>query len=214
MELIQESPELAAYLAENEAIDHAHPTVRRLADELWSKTGDAYAYARAAYELVRDAVPHSADSGDLRVTWRASDVLAQRTGICHAKAHAAAALLRAAGIPAALCYQRLTLADGPEEGYALHGLIAVHLDGAWHRQDVRGNKPGVDAQFSLAGERLAWVPRAEFSEVDYPVLYAEPVGVVLDALKSAPDRPTLWASLPDELPELPGGMPDEHPDVL
>ncbi|MDI3390692.1 transglutaminase domain-containing protein [Streptomyces sp. B-S-A8] len=199
MELIQENPQLAAYLAEGEAVDHGHPSIRREVERLGVEAPDAYIYARAAYEFVRDAVPHSQDSGDLRVTWRASDVLALRTGICHAKAHLAAALLRAAGIPTALCYQRLTLGDGPAEGCAVHGLIAVWLDGAWRHQDVRGNKPGVDARFSLGGERLAWIPRKEFSELDYPVLYGEPCAAVLDALKAAPDRPTLWKSLPDAL---------------
>ena len=67
---------------------------------------DSYDYARAAFEFVRDAIPHSADTGDPRVTWRASDVIAQRTGICYAKAHALAALLRAEDIPTALCYQK------------------------------------------------------------------------------------------------------------
>ena len=54
------------------------------------------------------------DAGDLRVTWRASDVLEQRTGICYAKAHALAALLRAEDIPTALCYQRLAHDDGAD----------------------------------------------------------------------------------------------------
>ncbi len=62
------------------------------------------------------------DSGDLRVTLARSDVLALGTGICYAKCHALAALLRAEDIPTALCYQRLT--DG-EGGHAVHGLVAV-----------------------------------------------------------------------------------------
>lgn len=40
----------------------------------------------------------------------------------------------------------------------LHGLVAVRFHGAWHRQDPRGNKPGVEARFSLTGERLASSP--------------------------------------------------------
>jgi hypothetical protein len=38
-------------------------------------------------------------------------VLAQRTGIRHAEAHALVVLLRAEGMPAGLCYQRLTDED-------------------------------------------------------------------------------------------------------
>ncbi|MGV9278373.1 transglutaminase domain-containing protein [Streptomyces griseosporeus] len=198
MQLIQEHPELSAYLAADEAIDHHHPRVRETAARLARDAEDSYSYARLAFEYVRDTIPHSADSGDLRVTWRASDVLEQRTGICYAKAHALAALLRAEDIPTALCYQRLAHDDG--SGHALHGLVAVRFHGAWHRQDARGNKPGVDARFSLDGERLAWIPDPESGERDYPVLYARPHPAVLSVLKAAPDRPYLWKTLPTELP--------------
>ncbi|MGW0532391.1 transglutaminase domain-containing protein [Streptomyces sp. NPDC003032] len=197
MQLIQENPDLSAYLAADEAIDHHHPLVRETAARLAEKATDSYVYAQAAYEFVRDAIPHSADSGDTRVTWRASDVLEQGTGICHAKAHALAALLRAEDIPTALCYQRLTHDAGT--GHCVHGLVAVRFHGAWHRQDCRGNKPGVDARFSLAGERLAFAPDGKCSEVDYPVLYSAPHPVVLSVLKNATDRPHLWENLPDAL---------------
>lgn len=196
MELIQQTPDLSAYLAADEVIDHHHPLVRETAARLAAQVADSYAYAQAAYEFVRDAIPHSDDSGDLRVTWRASDVLEWCTGVCYAKAHALTALLRAEDIPAALCYQRLRLDGG---GHAVHGLVAVRFHGAWHRQDPRGNKPGVDARFSLQGERLAWIPEEKFNEVDYPVLYAEPHPVVVNVLKAAPDRPSLWKTLPTAL---------------
>ncbi|MFJ9819682.1 transglutaminase domain-containing protein [Streptomyces sp. NPDC101151] len=197
MELIQNNADLSAYLAADDVIDHHHPVVREAAARLADGVVDSYAYARTAYEFVRDAIPHSADADDPRVTWRASDVLERRTGICHAKAHALAALLRAEDIPAALCYQRLMHDDG--SGHAVHGLVAVRFHGAWHRQDPRGNKPGLDAQFSLDGERLAWTPDPASNEMDYPVLYAEPHPAVLGALKAAPDRPHLWKTLPGTL---------------
>ncbi|MXM64340.1 transglutaminase [Streptomyces sp. HUCO-GS316] len=190
MELIQETADLSAYLAADEVIDHHHPLVRETAARLARDAKDSYAYARLAFEFVRDAIPHSQDSGDLRVTWRASDVLEQGTGICYAKAHALAALLRAEDIPTALCYQKFDV---------VHGLVAVRFNGAWHRQDPRGNKPGVDAQFSLDGERLAFIPDPKSSEMDYPVLYAEPHPAAVGALKAAPDRPHLWKTLPTAL---------------
>ncbi|MGW3097620.1 transglutaminase-like domain-containing protein [Streptomyces sp. NPDC001102] len=190
MELIQDTPDLSAYLAADEVIDHHHPLVRQTAARLARDAEDSYAYARLAFEFVRDTIPHSQDSGDPRVTWRASDVLEQGTGICYAKSHALAALLRAEDIPTALCYQKFDV---------VHGLVAVRFHGAWHRQDPRGNKPGVDAQFSLDGERLAFVPDPKSNEVDYPVLYAEPHPAVLDALKAAPDRAYLWKTLPTAL---------------
>ncbi|MCX4759859.1 transglutaminase family protein [Streptomyces sp. NBC_01275] len=197
MELIQENPDLSAYLCADDAIDHHHPLVRQTAARLAQDAQDSYAYARLAFEFVRDAIPHSQDSGDLRVTWRASDVLEQGTGVCYAKAHALTALLRAEDIPTALCYQRFAHDGG--EGHALHGLVAVRFNGAWHRQDPRGNKPGVDARFSLDGEQLAFVPEAEAGERDYPGLYAVPHPAVLNALQAAVDRPHLWQTLPAAL---------------
>ncbi|NNN29089.1 transglutaminase [Streptomyces sp. S3(2020)] len=190
MELIQNTTDLSAYLAADEAIDHHHPRVRDTAAHLAAQAEDSYGYARLAFEFVRDTIPHSQDSGDPRVTWRASDVLEQGTGICYAKAHALAALLRAEDIPTALCYQRFDV---------VHGLVAVRFNGAWHRQDPRGNKPGVDAQFSLDGERLAFVCDPESNQMDYPVLYAEPHPTVLSVLRAAPDRPYLWKTLPPAL---------------
>ncbi|WP_329298266.1 transglutaminase [Streptomyces sp. NBC_00659] len=187
MELIQRTSDLSAYLAADEVVDHGHPLVRETAARLARGSVDSYAYARSAFAFVRDTIPHSADSGDPRVTWRASDVLERRTGICHAKAHALAALLRAEDIPTAFCYQKFEV---------LHGLVAVRLDGAWHRQDPRGNKPGVDARFSLHGERLAFTPDPDNGELDYPELYAAPHPAVVGAMKAAPGREALLRTLP------------------
>lgn len=125
MELTQQSPDIGAYLAVDEAIDHEHPRVVEAATRLAHGADTAYAYARAAFEFVRDTIPHSADSGDPRVTWRASEVLAARTGICHAKSIALVALLRARSIPAGLCYQRLADDDGTNP--MVHGLVALRL---------------------------------------------------------------------------------------
>lgn len=192
MEPIPETSDLSAYLAADEVIDHGHPLVRETAAELRAQAPALHDYAKAAFEFVRDAIPHSQDSGDLRVTWRASDVIRQRTGICYAKAHALAALLRAEGIPTGLCYQFLG---------EVHGLVAVRLPGhdGWARQDPRGNKPGVDARFSLGEERLAFVPDAAQGEFDFPTLYAATPAPVLECLQRATDRPHLWRLLPTGL---------------
>ncbi|MBW5483809.1 transglutaminase-like domain-containing protein [Streptomyces bambusae] len=215
MELIQEHADLSAYLVADDVVDHDHPTVRETAAALRAAAGaGAHAYAEAAFEFVRDTVPHSADSGDLRVSWRASDVLATRNGICYAKSHALAALLRAEGIPTAFCYQRLvdehecgdSCSGGagacPGGPAAVHGLVAVLLPGrdAWARLDPRGNKPGVDARFSLDEERLAFPVRPELGEVDYPVLHADPHPPTVRALRNSADRLALWANLPTALP--------------
>jgi transglutaminase-like putative cysteine protease len=105
------------------------------------------------------------------VSISASDTLAHGTGLCFAKAHLLAAVLRSQGIPTGFCYQRLT-DDGVT--FMLHGLVAVFLDGNRHRQDARGNKPGIDAQFSLGEERLAWPVRPALGERDYHRIFAAP----------------------------------------
>jgi len=202
MELIAETTDPNRYLDADEAIDHRHPLVRRTAARLRVGAPGPYAYAERAFVHVRDTVTHSADAGDQRVTWRASDVLEHRTGMCYAKAHALTALLRAEGIPAGLCYQRLTEDDGSDP--VLHGLIALWLPGRtrWSRVDPRGNKAGVDARFELDRERLAWPVRPELGERDYPTVYAAPAVPVLAALRAAASRAELVlpARLPDPVP--------------
>jgi len=199
MEPIPVTTDPAAYLAADEAVDHEHPRIRQTAERLLNAAATPYDYAEAAFVFVRDTIPHSADAGDPRVTWRASDVLAERTGICHAKSHALAALLRAGGIPAGFCYQRLTDDDGT--GPVLHGLNAILLPGRtrWARIDARGNIPGVvDARFSPDEERLAWPVRPALGEAESPLVHAAPAPEVLAALRAAPDRAHL--TLPCELP--------------
>ncbi|HEY8482236.1 MAG TPA: transglutaminase family protein [Spirillospora sp.] len=157
------------YLAASEVIDIEHPVVQLVASEL--RTGDDVAYAKAAFEHVRDEVAHSLDSGDSRVPWRASDVLDQRTGLCYAKSHAYVALLRAGGIQAGLCYQ--------DRSGVLHGLTAALIDDRWVLLDPRGNRPGIDVRFSASENRLAYP-----DDPVRPTVHAEPPPAVLEALTS------------------------------
>ncbi|MER5928664.1 transglutaminase domain-containing protein [Streptomyces sp. NPDC002054] len=105
-----------------------------------------------AFEFVRDTVPHSADSGDLRVSWRGSEVLATRNGICHAKAHALAALLRAKpGVDARFALDREQLAfpvrpelgeiDYPELYAAPHPAVLRALRESADRPQLWRNLP-------------------------------------------------------------------------
>ena len=174
----------ANYLAGDEVVDLFHPSIKALASSLRAEHGDDVSFARAAFEYARDGVRHSWDVQDPRVTLSASETLRAGVGLCFAKAHLLAALLRSEGIPTALCYQRLS-DDG--SSYYVHGLVAIHLQGSWHRQDPRGNKPGVDAQFSLTTEQLAWAVATELGEHDYPQLLVNPHPDVVRALRGATD---------------------------
>lgn len=184
------------YLDANAVIDSDHALIKAHATSLRKDHPGDHDYARAAFEWVRDHVDHSYDVCDPRVTVTASDVLVERVGLCYAKAHLLTALLRAQGIPAGLCYQRLSSA-GVESGYVIHGVVAVYLNSSWHRLDPRGNKPGVDAQFSLSDEQLAWSVDPARGEIDYPIVYESPVSSVLTALWSTDDVLSVaWAGLP------------------
>ncbi len=197
MNLVFDAPAYA-YLGDDAAIDHEHPLIQSLASDLLHTGGGSdEGFAQAAFEYVRDQVRHSMDARDREVTWRASDVLSRRTGLCYAKSHAYVALLRAAGIPAGLCYQRLALF---EASYALHGLTAVCLDGTWTRQDPRGNRPGLTTEFSPVGEWLAYQARPEAGEIDYPTVHASPHPAVLSVLQKWDDCQALCdGHLPSEL---------------
>jgi transglutaminase-like putative cysteine protease len=176
--------EPAAYLGAGDVVQSGRPEIVRLAAELKGSAPDDIAFAKAAYEWVRDQVTHSVDAQDSRVTVTATEVLAARTGLCYAKSHLLAAILRAQGIPAGLCYQRL--ADGTGS-HVLHGLVAVHLHGRWHRLDPRGNNATVDAQFTLDRERLAYVADPAAGEVDYLNVLVAPAPAVLAALRGSDD---------------------------
>jgi transglutaminase-like putative cysteine protease len=131
------------------------------------------------------------------VTCTASEVLHAGTGYCYAKSHLLAALLRANGVPAGLCYQRLSL-DGRGAPYSLHGLNAVFLpEAGWYRLDARGNRPGVDAQFVPPVERLAF-PATLQGEADLPEIWPDPLPVVVSALR----RYSTYDALRDHLPDL------------
>jgi len=69
----------------------------------------------------------------------------------------------------------------------------------WIRLDSRGNKEGVNAQFSLEKEILAFPIRNELGEVDIKMIYSDPnVNVVL-ALEKSKTLEELEKNLPTEL---------------
>jgi transglutaminase-like putative cysteine protease len=184
------------YLRATDVIDWQSPGVLEQARVLGARQTDEAETARACFEWVRDHIRHSGDSHAPVTTCRASQVLRHRTGWCFAKSHLLAALLRANGIPAGLCYQRLRRDD--DDGFTLHGLNAVHLpELGWYRIDPRGNKPGVDAQFYPPDERLAW-PIEHAGEADFPHIWSDPAGAVVECLQNHDG----WAAVASNLPDV------------
>lgn len=188
-----------AYLRPCAIIDFNHPAIQAKAAALRLVHAETLDLIRASFEFVRDEIRHSWDAQSGPVTLKASEVLLAGFGYCYAKSHLLAALLRANGIPAGLCYQRLSIGDGGAP-YCLHGLNAVLLpEHGWYRLDARGNKPGVDARFTPPLERLAF-PVKEAHAYDFPQLFASPRPEVVTALSTAPDIFWLYQHLPDTTP--------------
>ncbi len=195
-----QSSHLDDYLQRTNVIDSDDERIVALADRFRTKNESNTDLIRSTYEFVRDEIKHSADAGGLIVTCRASDVLKAGEGICFAKSHLFAALLRRNGIPAGFCYQLLRL-DSDDSPLFLHGLNAVYLKDVdrWMRLDVRGNKSGIDARFSIDTERLAFAVRTEKGERDISTIFADPDPNVIAALTEAKSFDELWNNLPYEL---------------
>ena len=186
------------YLSANEAVDSDHPAIITLAKELSHGLNSDEAVAKKCFEYVRDEINHSGDITSDQATYRASEVLEHKTGWCYAKSHLLAALLRANNIPAGLCYQRLSQGESGAP-YCLHGLNAVYLkEYGWYRVDPRGNREGVDAQFTPPVEKLAFAIQDE-NEGDFERIYVEPLEEVSKALQCNADYKAMTQSFPDRI---------------
>lgn len=193
-----ESKNLDDYLVSDTIVDWTTPDVQQKALDLTRSLSDEITRARCLYEWVRDTIPHSNDAGIDTVTCTASEVLQHGTGICFAKSHLLAALLRAVGIPAGFCYQVLRLNPPIGNELVLHGFNGIYLAslGKWIRVDARGNSGGIDAQFSIDKEQLAFSMEPSAGEFIYDTIFAAPADCVVDRLKKYKSRRELWLDLP------------------
>ncbi len=202
METTLYTNDIGCYLQCSDIIDFDNESVAQLADKLYSESDGETDFVRRAYEYVRDRISHSADIGADEVTCTASQVLKAGHGICFAKSHLLAAILRSRGIPAGFCYQKLVLdddADVPELIY--HGLNGVYLreHDKWIRLDARGNKEGVNARFGISTEQLAFPIRPDKGEEDGFTVYPAPDKEIIKVLTSNISRAQLWSELPMQL---------------
>ncbi|PZD72547.1 hypothetical protein C1752_03382 [Acaryochloris thomasi RCC1774] len=205
------------YLQASPVIDWKHPAVLERAQQIEfaqqsavtasqsgqnvvSESGQTERLAKLCFEWVRDQIAHSVDAQMNPVTCCASDVLKHRTGYCFAKSHLLAALLRANNIPAGFCYQRLSLNDQGTP-YCLHGFNAVYLEAfGWYRLDPRGNREGINAQFTPPQEQLAYATTLA-GEVDFDGILAEPLPMVIKALENHQEWDQALQNLPDLAPD-------------
>lgn len=202
MNLIPEKHSYDDYLIESDVIDYSHPLIKEKVSELISSQMSESDIVRVLFNYVRDSIAHSWDIQSKRVTCKASEVLTYEEGICYAKSNLFAAMLRSLDIPTGFCYQRLTLFDTPDKGYCIHALNGVFMKdlNRWIRLDVRGNKPGIQSEFSLDEEQLAFRINEEYSEIDYPIIYAAPNAKTIHTLETSKNALNMYKNhLPDFL---------------
>ncbi|WP_321420654.1 transglutaminase-like domain-containing protein [uncultured Methanomethylovorans sp.] len=188
-----ESTNIQDYIKRTDVIDYDNELILSKCHELENGTIDEIDLIKKIYEFVRDEISHSGDIGAQEVTYKASEVLGSGHGICCAKSHLLAALLRSFSIPTGFCYQNLC-SDNDADRKVLHGLNAVYLKdfGIWIRLDARGNKEGVDAQFSTHEEKIAWPINKELGEEDNELIYTDPNSTVIEVMRRSKDRDELW----------------------
>ncbi len=201
MKLQIESASLKDYLKELPPVIEFHtPLIQKKIQYIKAHASSDRERAKMAFEVARDEVAHSFDTQEEQITINAEDVLEHKGGICFAKSHLLASLLRGMDIPAGFCYQKVLRKGTVESGYALHGLNAVYLpETGWFRVDPRGNKPGIDSQFSTEKEKLAYPIRPELGEVDYNVVLAEPLPSVIRAMQESKNCQQLFYARPTDL---------------
>ena len=194
-----EKYDLRKFMRETPYINFSEKNIQEKAAELFNGATDNIQKARIAYTFVRDEIPHTFDVCAKAIAAKASDVLEYRTGICHAKAVLLAALLRSQGIPTGFCFQHLTLMDDDSKGYCVHCYNAVWLEGHRVKLDARGNKEGVNAQFSLEEPILAYPCRPQYEEYHWPGIYADPHLETMAMLEQADSVEYIMENIPDRV---------------
>lgn len=189
------------YLKSSSIIDYNNRLVVKLAEHIKYGNPNEIDLIKVTFEYVRDEIHHSADIMGTAVTSKASDVLQYKEGFCYAKSHLLAAILRYHGIPAGFCYQKLILDDKSAPYIVIHGLNAVYVSSVnrWVRLDARGNKGGVDAQFNLGKEQLAFSIRQELGEEDVPIIFEKPDENIIQKLSQYDKVEELLKDLPRSL---------------
>jgi transglutaminase-like putative cysteine protease len=191
-----------SYLKPSTYIDYENSHIQELITSLKLEHLSEIDAIRTVFEYVRDEISHSYDIKNSEVTAKASEVLVKKHGICYAKSHLVSALLRGVGIHSGICYQKLILFDKPEDGYCIHALNTVYITSLnrWIRLDARGNKEGIDAQFSIGNEKLAFSVREELGETDYRINYSEPHSEIIRTLEAGADCLIMYKeNLPEDL---------------
>jgi len=186
------------YLEEKGLVDTSN--VKNISCKLTRDIASDVEKARVLYEYVRDVIRHSADINENLLTKSASDVLKHGHGICFTKSILLVAMLRSIDIPAGFGYQKIILDDELYPWLVLHGYVFIYLESIrkWIKVDARGNKPGVNAEFSIGKPVMAFEIRKELGETDQDINHPYPVDSIVKCLESNETREELWKNLPSE----------------
>jgi hypothetical protein len=87
------------------------------------------------------------------------------------------------------------------------GTVSMHLMpfyvkslNRWIRLDARGNKEGIDAQFEIEDEKLAFCVDEALDERDYPMIYSKPHPKTLAVLREQTNALDMYRKhLPESL---------------
>lgn len=150
--MINQSDNLDKYLLSTHFINSDNVMVSALAAKICDGALNEIDKAEKLYIYVRDQIKHTFDIQAVEVARTAIDVLEYGHGLCYAQAHLLAALLRASGIPAGICYQKLIFSEEQPKA-VLHAVNTIYISslGKWIRVDARGNKTGVDSKGNKTG---------------------------------------------------------------
>ncbi len=186
--------DLSPFLAPARFVDSGHPAIVNKAKELVAGCSTAEEKARKLFEFVRDTY-----TTDTCFSFIASDVLKCGGNSCRQRSILLAALCRAAGIPARLHLQKVTLKgwrheDGTVSDYVFaHGITGIRLRGRWLLYETVGN-----------GEKWRVWTQDEARMVEMPI----PFSAERDCLFRADDRilietlPVFFADRTEELVSL------------
>ena len=201
MKLKPVSVHLEDYLAVREYANYKDLAISKLIDDIRHQSPVLEEQGRTAFEFVRDQIRHSFDYKGTLVTISATQTLQAKEGICFAKSHLLAALLRGLGIPTGFCYQRVMRKGTIESGFALHGLNAVYFEShGWRRVDPRGNKPEIHSEFVLNQEQLAYTLDTAKGEADDPRVFSDPLPEVIRSMKTSATVEELFYNRPQNFP--------------
>ena len=109
MQLILQSSNLSEYLECSEVIDCINTEIQEISQNLAQSADNEIEMVRGVYVFVMDEINHSSDVGETRITYMSSDVLKYKHGLCFAKSHLLAAILRNLNVPTGFVIKYLNL---------------------------------------------------------------------------------------------------------